>query len=56
MQSVVGLAETYGAELSPGWFLVYRNADAAPAPYPDYSAAALGGTKEVPLPVMTFPH
>ncbi len=58
MQTVVGLAETYGAgaELPPGWFLIYRNADAAPAPYPDYSAATLGGTAEVPLPVMTFPH
>jgi hypothetical protein len=56
--TMVGLADriTAGAELPAGWFLLYRNADAAPAPYPDYSAATLGGSSEVPLPVMTFPH
>ena len=56
--TVVRLAEqlVVGAELPVGWFLIYRNADAAPAPYPDYSAGMLGGSAEVPLPVMTFPH
>jgi hypothetical protein len=55
--TVVGLAgEWPGAELPAGWFLIYRNADAAPAPYPDYSAARLGGTTETPLPIMTFPQ
>jgi hypothetical protein len=56
--TVVGLADrlTAGAELPAGWFLIYRNADAAPNPYPDYSAATLGGSAEVTLPVMTFPR
>ena len=55
--TVVGLAEpSAGAELPPGWFLIYRNANAAPDPYPDYSAARLGGSAETPLPIMTFPH
>ncbi len=55
--TVVKLAESSaGAELPPGWFLVYRNADAAPAPYPNYSAAQLGGSAETPLAIMTFPH
>ena len=54
--SVVKLVEPLtGAELPPGWFLIYRNADAAPAPYRGYSAAPLGGTVETPLPIMTFP-
>jgi hypothetical protein len=48
--------EDAGAELPPGWFVIYRNADAAPAPYPDYSAASLGATVEVPLSIMTFPR
>jgi hypothetical protein len=56
MRTVVGLAEPFaGAELPAGWFLIYRNADAAPAPYPDYSAATLGGAAETPLPAMAFP-
>lgn len=56
-RTVVQLADPFvGAELPAGWFLVYRNADAAPAPRPDYSAAQLGGAAETKLPVMTFPH
>ena len=53
--TVVGLADPLfaGAELPVGWFLIYRNADAAPAPYPDYSAATLGGSAEVPLPSLS---
>ena len=55
--TVVGLAEpSAGAELPPGWFLIYRNANAAPAPYPDYSAAPFGGSVETQLPIMSFPH
>jgi hypothetical protein len=53
--TVVGLAEFHQAELPPGWFLIYRNADAAPNPYPDYSAGTLGGAAELPLPIMSFP-
>lgn len=49
-------AKDAGAELPPGWFLIYRNADAAPNPYPDYSAATLGGTAEQPIAIMTFPR
>lgn len=54
--TVVGLAEWQQAELPPGWFLIYRNDDAAPNPYPDYSAGTLGGAAEVPLPIMSFPR
>lgn len=55
--TTVRLAQSdVGAELPPGWFLFYRNTDGAPSPYPDYSAATLGGTAEVLLPIMTFPH
>ncbi len=58
--TVVSLAQSRGAsagaELPPGWFLIYRNANAAPAPYPDFTAATIGGTAEVHLPIMTFPH
>ncbi len=55
-QPVGGLAEWQQAELPAGWFLIYRNVDAAPAPYPDYSAGTLGGAAEVPLPIMSFPE
>ncbi len=55
--TVVRLAEQdAGAELPAGWFLIYRNADAAPSPPPDFSAATLRGSNETSLPVMTFPH
>jgi hypothetical protein len=55
-RTVVSVAEQKAAELPAGWFLIYRNADAAPDPYPDYSAATLGGSSEVPLPAMAFPR
>jgi hypothetical protein len=45
-----------GAELPAGWFLIHGNADAAPAPYADYSAAPLGGSAETSLPIMSFPR
>jgi hypothetical protein len=55
--TMVRLAERdAGAELPAGWFLIYRNADAAPNPYPDYSAGTLGGSVETPLSIMTFPR
>lgn len=54
--TTAGLAEWHQAELPAGWFLIYRNSDGAPNPYPDYSAGTLGGTAEVPLPIMSFPR
>lgn len=61
--TMVGLAAGYqatgylgGAELPPGWFLLFRSTVAQPplAPTPDYSAAALAGT-ETHLPFMKTP-
>ncbi|HSM38591.1 MAG TPA: hypothetical protein VK838_04595 [Candidatus Limnocylindrales bacterium] len=58
--STVRLAEGYswldsqaGAELPPGWFLIYRfaNADALLLPA-DYSAATIGAAQETRLPFM----
>lgn len=56
LDHVVQLATWQQAELPPGWFLIYRNTNGAPSEYPDYSAGKLGGTAEVPLPVMSFPR
>jgi hypothetical protein len=41
-----------GAELPPGWFLIYRNADATGLLPPDYSAATAGAASETELPFM----
>ena len=41
-----------GAELPPGWFLIYRNADPAAALPPDYSAGTVGAAVETALPFM----
>lgn len=41
------------AELPPGWFLIYRNADAEALLPPEYSAATAGAALETKLPFMT---
>ena len=41
-----------GAELPPGWFLIYRNADPEALLPPDYSAATAGAALETKLPFM----
>ncbi|PZR64786.1 MAG: hypothetical protein DLM71_01680 [Chloroflexi bacterium] len=43
-------------ELPPGWFLIYRNDNAAPAPYPRYSTARIDGATETRLPILTPPR
>jgi hypothetical protein len=51
----IRLAEGYypaGAELPPGWFLIYRNADPEALLPPDYSAATAGAALETKLPFM----
>ncbi len=58
--TAVGLMQAYyasaGADLPPGWFLIIRNANAAPALYPHFTAGRIGGDAEIPLPAMTFPQ
>jgi hypothetical protein len=51
----VRLAEWPQAELPAGWLLIYRNSTGAPSPEPDFSAGTLGGSAEIPLPIMTIP-
>ena len=41
------------AELPPGWFLIYRNADPVHLMPPEYSAATAGAALETKLPFMT---
>ena len=45
-----------GAELPPGWFLIYRFTDAAAFLPPDYSAATAGAALETKLPFMKSSH
>lgn len=57
--TMVRLAEGYypaGAELPPGWFLIYRNTDAAALLPPDYSAATAGAALETKLSFMKSSH
>lgn len=59
--TTVRLAQSYwdglaGAELPPGWFLIYRNSDAAAFLPPDYSAATEGAALETKLPFMKASH
>ena len=56
VDTVLQLADLRQAELPAGWFLIYRNTNGAPSEFPDYSAGSLGGTAEVPLPIMRFPR
>lgn len=56
VDTVVQLADQQQAELPAGWFLIYRNLEGAPTPEPDYSAGAVGGMTELPLPIMTIPR
>lgn len=51
----VRLAEWPQAELPAGWFLISRNSTGAPPPEPQFSAGAIGGKTELPLPIMTIP-
>jgi hypothetical protein len=52
---VMRLAEWQQTELPAGWFLIYRNSTGAPSPEPDFSAGTIGGSAEIPLPIMTIP-
>jgi hypothetical protein len=45
-----------GAELPPGWFLIYRNADPEALLPPDYSAATAGAALETKLLFMKSSH